>query len=80
LPYAFQRAGRELGGPVAFHLTGPSGAAWRFTPDSPPATVITGAAGELCNVAARRLPRSATSLRGDGPDAESVLELVRTYA
>jgi uncharacterized protein (TIGR03084 family) len=80
LPYAFQRAGRELGGPVAFHLTGPSGAAWRFTPDSPPATVITGAADELCNVAARRLPRSATSLRGDGPDAESVLELVRTYA
>jgi uncharacterized protein (TIGR03084 family) len=80
LPYAFRRAGRELSGPVAFHLTGPSGAAWRFSPDSPPATVITGAADELCNVAARRLRGSATSLRGEGPDAESVLELVRTYA
>jgi uncharacterized protein (TIGR03084 family) len=80
VPYAFQRAGRELSGPVAFHLTGPSGANWRFTPDTPPATVITGAADELCNVAARRLPTAATSLRGEGPDAESVLELVRTYA
>src|SRR3954470_1977523 len=28
LPYAFSRAGRELSGPVAFELRGPTGAEW----------------------------------------------------
>jgi uncharacterized protein (TIGR03084 family) len=80
LPYAFQRSGRELGGPVAFELTGPAGQAWSFVPDEAPSTTISGPATELCAVAARRTDPTATSLVGDGPDADAVLELVRTYA
>jgi uncharacterized protein (TIGR03084 family) len=80
LPYAFARAGRELSGPVAFELTGPSGDAWEFVPDDPPITTIRGDGVELCLVAARRVDPGDTALRGEGPDAEAVLQLVRTYA
>jgi uncharacterized protein (TIGR03084 family) len=80
LPYAFARAGRTLSGPVAFELTGPTGARWDFVPDDPATTVIRGNGPELCLVAARRVEPSETSLTGDGPDAGAVLELVRTYA
>jgi uncharacterized protein (TIGR03084 family) len=80
LPYAFARSGRELSGPVAFSLIGPDGSPWEFTPDSPAATTITGDGVDLCLVAARRVAPSETSLRGEGPDADAVLELVRTYA
>jgi uncharacterized protein (TIGR03084 family) len=80
LPYAFARDGRELSGPVAFELVAPSGAPWHFLPDGDPATVIEGSGAELCLVAARRVAPEDTSLRGTGPDARAVLELVRTYA
>ena len=80
LPYAFARAGRELAGPVAFELRSPSGEAWDFVPDAEPLTVIRGDAVELCLVAARRAAPEDTALRGEGPDAHAVLELVRTYA
>jgi uncharacterized protein (TIGR03084 family) len=80
LPYAFARADRELAGPVAFELTGPSGAAWAFVPDDSPVTTIRGDGVELCLVAARRVGPGDTALRGEGPDAEAVLDLVRTYA
>jgi uncharacterized protein (TIGR03084 family) len=80
LPYAFARDGRELSGPVAFHLRAPSGAAWDFAPDGAPTTVIGGDGFELCLVAARRVTPDATTLRGSGPDVDAVLELVRTYA
>jgi uncharacterized protein (TIGR03084 family) len=80
LPYAFGRGGQALSGPVAFELRGPKGDAWDFIPDDDPATVIRGDGHELCLVAARRLDPAATSLLGDGPDADAVLELIRTYA
>ena len=80
LPYAFSSAGRDLTGPVAFRLTSPGGGAWEFLPDGPAVTTVSGPAGELCAVAARRRPASATSLRAEGPDADAVLDLVRTYA
>ena len=80
LPYAFARSGRELAGPVAFDLVGPAGERWEFRPDTEPVTVIRGEAAELCLVAARRAEPTATSLIGAGPDAATVLELVRTYA
>ena len=80
LPYAFARAGRELTGPVAFELRGPDGGAWDFVPDSLPLTTIRGDGTELCLVAARRVDPRDTRLRGEGPDANAVLELVRTYA
>jgi hypothetical protein len=65
---------------VAFELTGPTGERWDFVPDDPAATVIRGHGPELCLVAARRVEPRQTSLSGDGPDADAVLELVRTYA
>lgn len=80
LPYAFDRAGRELHGPVAFALRGPSGESWAFEPDDEPLTTISGDGVELCLVAARRVDPAATSLTGEGPDVDGVLELVRTYA
>jgi uncharacterized protein (TIGR03084 family) len=80
LPYAFMRDEREMTGPVAMYLTGPSGDEWRFLPDEPALTTIRGSAVEFCDVAARRVEASATALVGDGPDAADVLRLVRTYA
>jgi uncharacterized protein (TIGR03084 family) len=80
LPYAFARSGRELSGPVAFELVGPNGDTWRFAPDDTPLTTVSGPAVDLCLVAARRVEPTATALVADGPDAEAVLELVRTYA
>jgi hypothetical protein len=41
---------------------------------------VTGSGEAWCLVAARRLKAAETELRADGPDAEAVLELVRTYA
>ncbi len=43
-------------------------------------TTVRGEGAELCLVAARRLTPAETSLRAEGPDADAVLELVRTYA
>jgi uncharacterized protein (TIGR03084 family) len=85
LPYAFAREGRELSGPVAFELVGPSGEDWRFAPsnesnEEPPATVVRGDGVELCLVAARRVSPEDTGLTAEGPDADAVLSLVRTYA
>jgi uncharacterized protein (TIGR03084 family) len=80
LPYAFARAGRQLTAPVAFALAGPGGEGWDFVPDEEALTTIRGDALELCLVAARRVDPAETGLRGEGPDAVGVLELVRTYA
>lgn len=80
LPYAFEKAGRSLGGPVAFDLTGPDGAAWSFVPEGTARTTVTGLGAELCAVAARRVAPADTDLVAIGPDGAAVLELVRTYA
>jgi uncharacterized protein (TIGR03084 family) len=80
LPYAFARSGRELTGPVEFDLRAPSGARWHFVPDGEPVTRVEGDGADLCMVAARRVTPDQTSLRATGPDADAVLELVRTYA
>jgi hypothetical protein len=53
---------------------------WSFRGDGPVLTTITGDAGELCEVAARRVPAERTSLKGTGPDATTVLAVVRTWA
>ena len=80
LPYAFSRAGRALSGPVAVSLTAPDGTTWDFTPDGPAATTVTGPALDFCLVAARRLDPQHSALAATGPDADAVLELVRTFA
>ncbi len=80
LPYAYTRAGRSLSGSVAFELTAPSGGeSWVFA-DGPSDTVVRGPARELCEVAAQRVAAADTSLVAEGPDADGVLELVRTFA
>jgi uncharacterized protein (TIGR03084 family) len=82
LPYAFAGAGTELSGPVVFDLSAPDGEdVWAFRDrDTEPTTYITGPAEELCQVAARRVSPADTGLTGEGPDADAVLALVRTYA
>jgi uncharacterized protein (TIGR03084 family) len=80
LPYAFDRADATMRGPVALELAGPKGEQWRFDPDEPALTTIRGSAAEFCNVAARRVEPEATELTGEGPDVDTVLRLVRTYA
>lgn len=81
LPYAFGREGRTMTGPVAFSLVGPRGDAWSFGgDDDAPLTTITGPAVDLVMVASRRVDPHDTALQGAGPDADAVLELVRTWA
>jgi uncharacterized protein (TIGR03084 family) len=80
LPYAFAREGKQLAGPVAFQLHGPGGGKWVFEPEEPASTVVRGDGVELCLVAARRLTPAETGLTAEGPDADDVLGLVRTYA
>jgi uncharacterized protein (TIGR03084 family) len=80
LPYAFATAGLTMAGPVEFRLVAPGGEPWEFVPDQPAVTSVSGSAVELCDVAARRVEPSATSLQARGPDASHVLALVRTYA
>jgi len=80
IPYAFQRDGRAAPGPVALHLTAPSGESWDFVPAGDVETVVRGDGAELCLVAARRVDPADTGLVAEGPDGKAVLELVRTWA
>lgn len=80
LPYAFERAGKQLAGPVAVELTAPDGETWSLVPDGPAATTISGPALDFCLVAARRVDPGSTALHAAGQDAVAALELVRTYA
>jgi uncharacterized protein (TIGR03084 family) len=79
LPYALTVAGEPVV-TVRCELTAPDGAeSWRFGPDDAE-SVITGAAGEFCRVAARRVDPARTGLKASGPHGATVLRLVRTYA
>jgi len=84
LPYAFASAGRTLSGPVVFQLRAPNGDLWTFeaddAEDAPLRTTVEGDALELCQVAGRRIPGAESDLGAEGPDAEAVLDLVRTFA
>ena len=83
LPYAFASAGRSPAGPVTFRLRAPSGDLWTFEDDDAdgaPLTTVEGDAVELCLVAGRRIPGAESDLKAEGPDAEAVLDLVRTFA
>jgi len=84
LPYAFLRAGRPAPGPVTFRLRSPGGDTWVFESDDPPEdadpTTVEGDALDLCQVAGQRAAAAETTLSAKGPDAEGVLELVRTFA
>jgi uncharacterized protein (TIGR03084 family) len=79
LPYAMTLAG-EQPVDVRCELTAPDGASvWQFgRPEA--SSVITGAAGEFCRVAAQRLSPAASGLTASGPHGAMALRLVRTYA
>ena len=79
IPYAFARAGQALAGPVAVVLDTPDGGTWEFS-DGEPLTTVTGDAQTFCQVAARRVPGHTSGLHASGPDADAVLDLVRTFA
>jgi uncharacterized protein (TIGR03084 family) len=81
LPYSFRREGVEATGGVCFELTSGTdeSAVWKFGEDNA-ATVISGAAVDLCRVAGQRADAAETSLRGTGPDAAIVLRVMRTFA
>ena len=84
VPYAFARAGRPEPGPVTFDLAAPDGDRWVFAAEATaPATSVTtvrGDALDLCLVAGQRADAADTGLVAEGPDAEGVLALVRTFA
>jgi uncharacterized protein (TIGR03084 family) len=81
LPYSFLRAGCEPTGEVRFEVTSPTDerAVWCFGKDNAD-TVITGPAVDLCRVAGQRANAKETSLHGAGPDAATVLRIMRTFA
>jgi len=79
LPYAFVLAGQQAGD-LSCVLTAPNGSdLWSFGPPGAP-SVITGPAGAFCRVAAQRLAPEQSGLQTAGPDADTALHLVRTYA
>jgi uncharacterized protein (TIGR03084 family) len=80
VPYALSRSGRTPDGDVAFVLDAPDGSTWTFGEPATAATVLRGTASDLCTVAGQRAAAGDTSLRADGPDADDVLRLVRTFA
>jgi len=81
LPYSFLRARCEPTGQVRFELRSPTDerAVWCFGEDNAE-TVITGPAVDLCLVAGQRANAKETSLHGAGPDAATVLRIMRTFA
>jgi uncharacterized protein (TIGR03084 family) len=79
LPYAFTRAGRAMNGNVRFELDTSIGEVWVFGDDDAD-TVLRGPVHELLEVAAQRANAADTSLTAEGPDADAVLALVRTFA
>lgn len=82
VPYALGQAGLAPAGPVVFRLAAPDGSTWTFGEPSGAGviTTITGSAVDLCTVAGQRGAAAGTSLRGEGPDADQVLRLMRTFA
>ncbi|WP_421117884.1 maleylpyruvate isomerase family mycothiol-dependent enzyme [Aquihabitans daechungensis] len=80
VPYALGQAGLAAAGPVAFSLDAPDGSTWTFGEPAEAVTTITGTALDLCTVAGQRGFAAGTSLRGEGPDADDVLRLMRTFA
>jgi len=80
VPYALGQEGISAAGPVVFSLDAPDRSTWTFGEPADAATTITGSALDLCTVAGQRGSAAGTSLHGEGPDADDVLRLMRTFA
>ncbi|GAA1779520.1 maleylpyruvate isomerase family mycothiol-dependent enzyme [Nostocoides veronense] len=78
LPYACAVDGRAA--PVVrIEATGPVGEHWAISPEDAD-VVLSGGAGELCRIGARRLDPAASSVTASGPGGAEVLSLLRTFA
>ncbi len=79
LPYALSLAGLPPV-PVRCEVSAPDGEeVWRFGPPDAQSS-ITGAAGEFCRVAVRRLDPGETGLRTGGPHGTVAVQMLRTFA
>ena len=79
LPYALGLAGLPPV-PVRCEVTAPDGEeVWRFGPPEAESS-ITGAAGEFCRVAVRRIDPAETGLRSSGPHGTIAVQMLRTFA
>lgn len=79
-PYSLTRSGITPTGAFAFVLDAPDGSTWTFGDPAAATTVLRGTAADLCTVAGQRAAAVDTSLQADGPDADDLLGLVRTFA
>ena len=66
----------EPGSPV---FVAPRGVDWSFVEATAP-SMVRGPGYDLCRVASRRVAPEDTAVTADGPDAGSVLRLIRTWA
>ncbi len=79
LPYALALAGRDASA-VFCELVAPDGiSSWQFGP-ADASSAIRGPAGDFCRVAAQRLAPEKSALTATGPDGETALRVLRTYA
>ena len=79
IPYAFEREGEPAPGPVAVRLEAPDGSTWSFGDDDSP-RASPGRRWTSSSSPPRRREPAQTALKAEGPDADAVLRLVRTYA
>lgn len=79
LPYALALAGQQPC-PVRCDLEAPDGVSTWTLGSKGAGTVIAGPAGDFCRVAARRLDPATSRLRTSGPDGDTILRHIRTYA
>ena len=83
LPYAFQRDGREMSGPVRVRPARAERWRWQFVPDVQPATIIDGLGADLCLVAASRHRRGHVAAAPDparSPRARADMRVTRRGA
>ena len=79
VPYSFARAGLEEPAPVGFDLVLPSGARLELGLEVA-VTTVRGSALDVCRVAGQRAAAADAALTAEGPAADDVLRLVRTFA
>lgn len=79
LPYAFAEAGEEYpDSGIRVELMGPKYSRWVYGPEDAE-NVIKGLAGEWTRVSVQRLDVEETTLKAEGPAAETALRVVRAY-
>ncbi len=79
LPFAFAEAGEDFpDSGVRLELMGPRYARWVYGPEDA-SDIIKGVAGEWCRIAVHRMDSTTSSLKTEGDNAETAINVVRTY-